>query len=199
VCNTGKRRRGNPEALARLAKRAKPAAFDDEGPADEPQAGYQLVPWFHETALLRETRLRGRSASTLFSCRRMRKRSMGRQSKGRSSSLPRSWAASRISSHRSMPPRWHAARPRPVQRPPPQPVTQTKSFRPSGATDHALRGKVTVKQSLQVVGCLSATCIMGAGSSVAGPINTSQQAQGGTCESLCVASCCRCGISCRGR
>ena len=104
--NTGKRRRGNPEALARLAKRAKPAAFDDEGPADEPQAGYQRVPWFHETALLRETSLRGRSASTLFSCRRMRKRSMGRQSKGRSSSLPRSWAASRISSHRSMPPRW---------------------------------------------------------------------------------------------
>ena len=37
VSGAGKRRRGNPEALARLAKRAKPAAFDDEGPADEPQ------------------------------------------------------------------------------------------------------------------------------------------------------------------
>jgi hypothetical protein len=46
VCNTGKRRRGNPEALARLAKRAKPAAFDDEGPADEPQVGYQRVHGF---------------------------------------------------------------------------------------------------------------------------------------------------------
>jgi hypothetical protein len=82
-----------------------------------------------------------------------------------------------------------AARPRIVQRPPPPPVTQTKSFRPSGASDHALRGKVTVKQSLQVVGCLSGTCIMGAGSSTAGHVNTSQQARGGICEFLCSASC----------
>ena len=55
--------------------------------------------------------------------------------------------ASVMSSKQHQQPAQHATkvaapRPRPVQRPAPQPVTQTKSFRPSGGSDHVLRGKV---------------------------------------------------------
>lgn len=164
--SAGKRRRGNPEALARLAKRAKPAAYDDD---NEPVAKLKARLHFSGPCICfagavhvsvpdadsRGNAHCGLNVSAVDAWRCLQQADEDEEY-GAAQRKSQQFLASVTGQFKQQQPASHAAdgfyggqaaaKPKPVKRPPPPPVTQTKSFKPQGGSDDVLRGKVRRRQ-----------------------------------------------------